>query len=248
MVPRCWRRSARERVTDTGQLVHRALLGAERRLVDTLDLAPVELPAELANAAGEWKAAPAAIVTRAYAGRVVRYARFAMVEGTGVAIANVLALPAAEQPLPILGADLVAIGARGGSVLLAADLSPTVPEAAGGASLAGLAARRAARPALPAAGELPAWCADWFSPHALFTRVPGERLDEALAALCDFVDEFVRLALSSQSRVALASVAASMQSGYQSAHRTDDKGLGMLGRMFGAEWAKRYVAEVLFPG
>ena len=235
-------------MTDAAQPVRRALLRAERRIVDTLGLAPIELPPALASTIGTWKGAPARIETRAHGGPVVRYARFAMVEGSGVAIANVLALPAVEQPLPVLGADLVAIGARGGSVLLAADLSPSVAEELGGASLAGLAGRRARRPALPHAGDLPGWCADWFSPHALFTRVPGERLDDALAALGDFVDEFVALAQGGRSSPALARVAATMQSGYQSAHRTDDKGLGMLGRMFGGEWAERYVAEVLFPG
>ena len=235
-------------MTDAAQPVRRALLRAERRIVDTLGLAPIELPQALASTIGTWKGAPARIETRAYGGPVVRYARFAMVEGSGVAIANVLALPAVDQPLPVLGADLVAIGARGGSVLLAADLSPSVAEELGGASLAGLAGRRARRPALPHAGDLPGWCADWFSPHALFTRVPGERLDDALAALGDFVDEFVALAQGGRSSPALARVAATMQSGYQSAHRTDDKGLGMLGRMFGGEWAERYVAEVLFPG
>lgn len=235
-------------MTDTGELVRRALLRAERRVVDALGLEPIALATALASASGEWKGAPATITTRAYAGGVVRYARFAMVEGSGIAIANILALPAEDQPLPILGADLVAIGARGGSVLLAADLSPAVPEEVGGASLAGLAARRARGPALATAGELPSWCAEWFSPHALFTRVGAEQLDDALTVLDEFVDEFVLLALGSQRRTALAPAAARMQSGYQSAHRTDDKGLGMLGRMFGAEWAERYVSEVLFPG
>ena len=31
------------------------------------------------------------------------------------------------------------------------------------------------------------------------------------------------------------------------AHLVDDKGLGLLGRMFGDAWASRYLREVLFP-
>ena len=221
---------------------------AERRVVGALRLSPLELPTELAFAAGEWKGERASIVTRAFAGDVVRYARFAQVVGSGVAIANILCLPAVDRPLPVLGADIVAIGTRGGSVLVAADLSPSVAEGEGGASLAGLAERRARWAALPSAGELPRWCADWFSPFALFTRVGEERLGEALGAVEDFVEAFVAMAESGDSHPALAPVAATMQMGYQSAHRTDDRGLGMLGRMFGAEWAQRYVREALFPG
>jgi hypothetical protein len=37
------------------------------------------------------------------------------------------------------------------------------------------------------------------------------------------------------------------QAGYAAAHRTDDKGLGLLATMFGAAWADRYIDRVLFP-
>jgi hypothetical protein len=37
------------------------------------------------------------------------------------------------------------------------------------------------------------------------------------------------------------------QDGYAAAHREDDKGLGLLARMFGERWAERYLREVLFP-
>jgi hypothetical protein len=37
------------------------------------------------------------------------------------------------------------------------------------------------------------------------------------------------------------------QASYLADHRNDDKGLRMLGRLFGADWSARYISSVLFP-
>jgi phycocyanobilin:ferredoxin oxidoreductase len=209
-------------------------------------LTPVTLPPDLACAEGTWKAAPVGIETRAYRGGVVRYARFARLVGGDLEIGNVLCLAAATHPLPILGADLVGLGRETG--MIAADLSPTLPPgAARDAQLAALAAQRASAPPLPSGGALPAWCAAWFSPHALYTRSPLAQVDDAARAFRAFPEAFVALACASTPRPDLASDTAAAQDGYAVAHRTDDKGLGLLGKMFGPTWAARYVAQVLFP-
>jgi phycocyanobilin:ferredoxin oxidoreductase len=219
---------------------------SETLLVDALRLRPLPLPPDLAHAPGTWKGAPVTVETRAYVGGVVRYARFARLQADTLAIGNVLCLPDVSYPLPILGADLVALGAEMGMV--AADLSPTLPPGpARDDQLRDLAARRAAAPPLSPGGTLPAWCADWFSPHALYTRIPSAQAADAARAYRAFPAAFVALAAAAAPCPGQAASVAAAQAGYAAAHRTDDKGLGLLAKMFGAAWAARYVAEVLFP-
>jgi phycocyanobilin:ferredoxin oxidoreductase len=218
----------------------------EAYLARELGLGPLALPPELGRAEGEWRGSSATIETRAYRGGVIRYARFAVIRGPDLEIGNILCLPAPEHPLPILGADLVALGRETG--MLAADLSPVLPAGAEcAAQLAPLAARRARQPPLPPGGRLPAWCAAWFSPHALYTRVDAAGLGNAVAAFQEFPRAFVALARRSRPRPALAREIVYAQDGYAAAHRTDDKGLRLLATMFGTAWAERYLREVLFP-
>ncbi len=219
----------------------------EAWLIAELGLEPVVVPEDLAAATGTWKGSPVRIATRAYRGGPVRYARFVRLMGTDLEIGNVLCLPDPVYPLPILGADLV--GLRQTAGMLAADLSPTLPPGVDrDYQLAPLARRRSAHPDLPPGGALPAWCAAWFSPHALYTRVAPEQLPAAVAAFWHFPRAFVELARQTRPRPELVGEVAGRLDGYAAAHRTDDKGLGLLGKMFGDEWAGRYLEQVLFPG
>ena len=225
------------------------LAETERALVDALALEPLALPPELARAEGEWKGAPVRIETTAWRGPAIRYARFARIAGAGLEIGNALCLPRHELPLPIFGADLVSLGARAGT-MLAADLSPVLPAGeARDAQLASLARRRmaAGAEALPPGGALPAWCARWFSAHALYTRPDAAALPAAVEAYRLYPDEMARLARPAAPAPALAPLVREAQDGYARAHREDDKGLGLLAKMFGAGWAARYLHEVLFP-
>jgi phycocyanobilin:ferredoxin oxidoreductase len=221
-------------------------VASETLLVDALQLQLLPLPPDLVRAAGTWKGSAVTIETHAYAGEIVRYARFTRLVGGTLAIGNVLCLSDATYPLPIFGADLVGLGGEMGMV--AADLSPTLPPGpARDEQLRDLAARRAATPPLPNGGALPAWCADWFSPHALYTRVTRAQAAEAARVYGAFPAAFVALARGATPHPDQAATVAAAQAGYAAAHRTDDKGLGLLAKMFGAAWAERYVAEVLFP-
>ena len=74
-----------------------------------------------------------------------------------------------------------------------------------------------------------------------------EQLSEAVAAFWDLPHCFVEAARRTSPRPDLAQEIARRQDGYAAAHRTDDKGLGLLAKMFGAPWADRYLEEVLFP-
>lgn len=218
----------------------------EQALVQDLGLRPLLLAPALARADGAWKGESVSLETRAYAGGAIRFARFAQLVGPSLEIGNVLCLPDPLYPLPILGADLVALGRATG--MLAVDLSPTLP--AGPERDHQLASCRSlglTRSSLPSGGALPGWCEAWFSPHALFTRVPPERANEARRAFAVFPRVFTELARRATPRPDQAPAIRTAQAGYAAAHRTDDKGLGLLARMFGAAWADRYVSEVLFP-
>jgi phycocyanobilin:ferredoxin oxidoreductase len=218
----------------------------EATLVHGLRLRPVVLEPALACADGTWKGERVTLETRAYASGTIRYARFATLVGPDLEIGNILCLPDPRYALPILGADLVALGRATG--MIAADLSPTLPPGPEREhQLAPLAARRAASAALPSSGALPAWCDAWFSPHALYTRVSSEQAEAATRAYAIFPDEFMELIRQARPRPDQGAAVRAAQAGYAAAHRTDDKGLGLLATMFGAAWADRYIDRVLFP-
>lgn len=218
----------------------------EETIVGALTLRPLTLPREFGGREGAWKGERVAIETRAYTGDTVELARFAVVRGGGMEIGNILCLPRTDYPFPILGADLVAIRADAG--MLAADLSPTLPTGEERErQFSSLAAVPDGHPALPPGGELPPWCAEWFSPHPIFTRGTKEALRAAPDVLRDLVSVFLSLAADPAPRPECAAYVAGVLRGYCAAHRTDDKGLNLLGKMFGPAWAAAYVEEILFP-
>ena len=219
---------------------------AEASLLRGIGLASVPLPPGLDEREGRWKGERVSIVTRAYSGGPIEYARFAIVRGAGLEIGNILCVPFCRYPLPILGADLVAV--RHDTGMLAIDLSPTLPPGQERETqLHAVARARASHPVLPPGGTLPAWCADWFSPHAVYTRGSPADLRAAPAVVHDLVTTFLRMVDDCAPRPELDAHVGGVRQGYLAAHRTDDKGLNLLGKMFGQEWAERYVREVLFP-
>lgn len=219
---------------------------AERRLVDALDLQRMELPAHLAQATGRWKDAPVRITTRAYTGDAVGYMRVALVNGVNLSIGNLLAQARPNRPLPVLGADLVWLGA-GRDTMIAADLSSMREGPAREAEHRAIAAAVPDVSALPPGGELPPWCQLWFSPAALYTRVSAERLEEALSAFDGYVDAWLTLAAAARPAPESADEIRARQLGYARAHQAEDKGLGLLATMFGRAWADEYLDQVLFP-
>jgi phycocyanobilin:ferredoxin oxidoreductase len=231
--------------------VKAAILDTEELLRRELDLDPVSFAPELARAEGELRGNPIVIETRMYVGPQIRFARFATITCEGdvcFGIGNALCLSRPEVCLPILGADLVALSAD--AAMIAVDLSPVVP--AGGArdaQLKPLAEARASHSALPSGGELPSFCASWFSPFALFTRIEPSARSAAFAAYSDFSRAFVAIARRAQvdSPSMSPEEVNAAQVSYLADHRNDDKGLRMLARLFGADWSARYSATVLYP-
>jgi hypothetical protein len=120
--------------------------------------------------------------------------------------------------------------------MVAADLSRVTAD---------VAAPAIAPHGLPSGGDLPQWCRRWFSPQALYTRLPDARLDEAAAPLLAFARALASMRIRPEP--ARAAEIAAAHRGYCASHVEDDKGLGMLARMFGADWSARFVREVMFP-
>jgi hypothetical protein len=214
----------------------------ETTLVRTLELQRIAVPRELARLDGSWHGQPATLEVNAYAGPRVRYARFVRVWGRELAIGNALALSDPELALPILGVDLVGISRE--MVVAVADLSPVVPSPSEHERRLSAAAREAA-PNLPQA-EVPAWCRSWLSPDALVTRVSATELPGVAVAVAEYGRAFVELARRARSNGAGASVEAAQRE-YGRVHRADDRGLKLLGKIFDASLAARFLDEVLFP-
>jgi phycocyanobilin:ferredoxin oxidoreductase len=226
----------------------------ETLLSEALDLAPAALDPALAQATGSWKGEPATIETRRCHGERVAWCRVARVHGGGLAIGNVLCVPhpalrADDRPLPVLGVDLVAVGER--DAIVVADLSPMTDDRTAGSEVLARALAAGDEVArLPRIEELPGWARDSFSPAALAVRVPVESHAVAAAAVSRAARAFADLARRAVVDIgdeARTRAVRHMQQRYMERHRTEDGGLLLLARIFGNDWSRRYIRELLFP-
>lgn len=207
-------------------------------------LAPQPLPGALAAQKGAFRDLPVTLSAHAWSGGGVGYARVVTIAGPEVAIANVLGYPADDRPLPILGIDLVAVA--GAPVVVVADLSPTVRDHLDD-TLETLARVRRAQPPLPSGGVLPAWCARWFSPHYLYTRVGSPSARAALRAALDFAAVWIEAAMTAPAEPEVTERVTAAIAAYADDHLREDPGLRLLDRMFGGEWAAPFRETILFP-
>ncbi len=218
----------------------------EQQVVDAFGLTPVEISPELARRHGEFRGGRIVIESSMYRGNRIRNARFAVVYGETLEIGNILCVPDPDFVVPILGADLVAV--RESSVMVAADLSPVSSvESDHVDQFQRLARFRESSPELPSGGELPEWAKLLFSPHALYTRVGLDQATDAFEALNVFPARFIEELQMADAQLDRRVEISRSQGHYSNVHRADDKGLRLLGAMFGMEWAQRYLEEFLFP-
>ncbi|HLG71353.1 MAG TPA: hypothetical protein VK009_13080 [Chloroflexota bacterium] len=220
------------------------LSAAEHRLVGSLSLRPMKLDPGLAEAQGLWRGSPASLVTHAYRGPRISYARFATLKSDGLEFGNVLCLPKSSFEVPILGADLVDLGR--GTAMIAADLSPTTPATHLDTAFSERLQR--AQDGLTPGGELPEWCRRCFSAVPLYTRFTMNQMPRAADALWAYVIAFTELLAVAKAAPRASDRVSEAQRVYCAAHLRDDKGLGLLKTMFGEPWAERYLCQVLFPG
>lgn len=195
-----------------------------RRFVETLSLRPLTIRADLAAARGTWKGAPVTLSARAWAGDRTALFRVVILEGEGLEIANLLALPAAGAGDQIFGADLVA--ARPDAALVVADLSPV---------------QDASR--ISTAAGLPPWAAAVFSNEPLLLRISRPERDAALQRLHRLADRFLAPRACAQP----SAIYQPALSRYLHAHRADERTRGLLARIFGAEWTDTFIEQILYP-
>jgi hypothetical protein len=168
--------------------------------------------------------------------------------------------PDRASDAPVLASGLDALSAQAkralaqGLGLRAVTVPPELARLAAGRGRGPFAAaprsvarrRREHPPQLPA-GELPAWCAAWFSPEALLTRVPAGALPLVAEAVHAYVDAYVELARTSEPDANAVEAISAGQRGYARAHIEHDRGLGLLKKLFDPALAERFLTEVLFP-
>ncbi len=172
-----------------------------------------------------------------------------MLRGRDLAIANLVWACEPDRGAPVLGIDLVALGAAG--VLVAANLSPTLPETTREheRQLAEMARIRAIGAALPDAGPVESPYAELFTPHHVHARVAtddpasAETVPTVLRALAG---AFVRFA-SGPPQPRFAGAATEGFRRNMDAHRRDVRVSSVLARAFGEEVGARLVRDLMFP-
>jgi len=235
----------------------------------SLELSPLPLAPELASLDGQFRGHPAQLSARAYAGPRHAYARFVDLVGDGLEIANILIVARPELPLPVLGIDLVGLGKD--KAVVVADLSPMTDDPVR-RQRERTAVERNATTKLPVEQlvEVPAWAKPWFSESAICVRVTPSECVAACQAVAKMADTFMQLSraepfpepvtattsgasarepqgLALQHGPELRGNVSQRQQAYFAAHRTDDRGLLLLRRIFEPAVAERFLREVLFP-
>ena len=211
----------------------RELADAHALLLAELTCRPRELPGRLASRQGTWRGQALTLTAQAFEADRLRYGRLVTISGEDVDIANLLCLPDPRRRTPMLGIDLVRV--RPDHVVIAADLVPTLPPVHARAS-----------------GTLPRWAEAFFSADPLVYRGAPEGSATPLAAMWHRVQSFAReLRADAEARGADEecdhTARLAWQDAYCHAHRRDDRALGLLGRMFGEEWAQEFIDVVMFP-
>lgn len=224
---------------------------AERYLTSELSLDALPLPAALRELRGTWKGQPVTVRARAYHGEQIDYARFVTVEGESLAIGNVVCWSKPDWPLPVLGGDFVDVDLETGVAVL--DLSVLAASGAERGDQLRAIERAAALAAQVAGGsfrdggDLPDWALAWFSPYALFVRVGRDQGELLARSVRPYWQCFVELARSAPRRPDAAPRVLEARRRYAKAHREQDRGLQLLGKICGASVAREFIDRVMFP-
>lgn len=229
-----------------------ATLALEETLRRRLALAPVPIPNHLTRIDVHYRGAAGHMSARAYCGGPIAYARVVSVRAPGLTIGNLLAVPQARWPLPVLGVDLVALGSADADqparAIFVADLSPLDADR----NAAERVARAVAERAPPSASSpLPSWAERLFSDHALCVNdAEPARRQLALQGCTARVEAFCDVVAQTSDRAGAAIDPAARADAYEryaALHRTEDRGLRMLAGLCTPDLAADFIARVMFP-
>ncbi|HIK37329.1 MAG: phycocyanobilin:ferredoxin oxidoreductase [Geminocystis sp.] len=210
-----------------------------------LSLSPYELPEGLGYVEGKLEGEKLTIQNRCYHTPQFRKMHLELAKvGKSLDILHCVMFPRADYPLPMFGCDIVA-GKAGISAAIV-DLSPTTPDK----SLP-IEYQRELSQLTPLqfrdVRQLPPW-GDIFSPYCLFVRPSCPEEEESfLHRVQDFLTIHCRIAIkstpvSSSERL----IYLEGQKNYCLQQQQNDKTRRVLEKAFGAEWAEKYMTNVLF--
>ncbi|AFY68978.1 phycocyanobilin:ferredoxin oxidoreductase [Thalassoporum mexicanum PCC 7367] len=213
-----------------------------------LDLSTYQMPEDLGYVEGTLEGEKVVIKNYCYQSPTFRKLHIEVARiGDNVDILHCVMYPHSCYELPIFGADLV--GTKHGISAAIADLSPTVPLSEAFTSQLNQWQPQTQHFSQPR--ELPAW-GSIFSPYCIFVRL-NEAAEEKL--FLELVQNYVTLNCQVANHLAATGQnktgdrqqeILAHQQFYCAQQRQNDKTRRILEKVFGAEWADRYINTVLF--
>lgn len=178
----------------------------------------------------------------------------------GIQVLNFVVLPAQNTMLPVLGIDLVSL--PGSKHLLLIDAQPMAStESDDGLLLpwdnhwiTWYETHVAGNPNFPWGGDFPKEVQKYVSPHSLWTRLQNLEGRDPIAviqedvwyAFCEHLDLYLEL-LSNHQNANDSVCGPNVQAEYLEYRRNNDPAKPMLTSLYGTEWTKQVLDEVLFP-
>lgn len=182
----------------------------------------------------------------------LRYVRCVSFCGEGYDVFNFVALPWSYYDLPILGIDIVSL--PGGS-LAAIDFQPLIynDDSYFQDKSYSLFAKNFndLKASLPTGGSMPVAAAKYFSPYALWTRLPphDDRINIIEKACEIYVNSYATL-LKDANKIEDALILRKRQDNlkeYLNYRIENDPAKNMLNGAFGVDWTNNVIKEILFP-
>jgi phycocyanobilin:ferredoxin oxidoreductase len=213
-----------------------------------LDLSAYQMPADLGYVEGTLEGEKVVIKNYCYQATAFRKLHIEVARiGNSIDILHCVMYPRSYYELPIFGADLV--GSKHGISAAIADLSPTVPLSE--AFVAQLNQWQPQTQSFSQPRDLPAW-GTIFSPYCIFVRLNDQAEEQQFLELvqnyvtlnCQIANHLVsqnQAQTGDRQREILAK-----QRFYCNQQRQNDKTRRILEKVFGQQWAERYINTVLF--
>jgi len=182
----------------------------------------------------------------------LRYIRSVSFYGEGYDIFNFVALPWSYYDLPILGIDIVSLP---GGLLAAVDFQPLIYDDKSYFQEKSYSLYskkfKDIQNSLPPGGDMPKAAMQFFSPYALWTRIPpnDNRLDIVANAVDTYVDAYALLLKDSKKiddTILIKKRQDNMKT-YLNYRIENDPAKNMLNGAFGIDWTKKCIQSCFFP-
>ena len=196
-----------------------------------------------------------AFVSEAFKSNRLDYARMVSFSGCGYDVFNLLLMPSMDSCLPIFGADIVCLP---GGALAAIDFQPSKD----GCSECDYYDSKLYAPykdifgkwqkKLPLGGELPEAAQKYFSPHAIWTRIPAPLennlvlFEDVRASLLECLSAYLDLSNLGYDEAALKPNPEFVE-GYLRYRIENDPAKNLLVGAFGKAWTDSALEQILFP-